>query len=57
MNFYKLRKYHYKAVNMTNLNVGVDINNFKKSPYTYLKSIFNIEAASMLTYISLKLKA
>ena len=56
MNFYKLRKYHYKAVNMTNLNVGVDINNFKKSPYTYLKSIFNIEAASMLTYISLKLR-
>ena len=56
MNFYKLRKNIYKHQSNFNLKIGIDINNFKNSPHAYLKTIFNIEIASVLTYISLKMR-
>jgi phosphatidylglycerophosphate synthase len=56
MNFYKLRKNIYKHQSNFNLKIGIDINNFKNSPHAYLKTIFNIEIASVLTYISLKMQ-
>ena len=55
MNFYKIRKYIYNYQSKFNLKVGIDINKFKSTPYTYLKTRFNIEMASLLTYVSLKM--
>ena len=49
MNFYKLRKNIYKHQSNFNLKIGIDINNFKNSPHAYLKTIFNVEIASVLT--------
>ena len=37
INFYKLRKYHYKSISMMYLRNGINVNNIKNSPYTYFK--------------------
>ena len=37
-------------------NFGADPNNWRKAPYTFIKSRFYIEGATLVTYLFLKMK-
>lgn len=49
-----IRKIRYDYTVWFGNTVGIDINNWKKNPYTFLKSRFYIEMSSILVYLFLK---
>lgn len=50
--FYDIRKENYQTKRANNLaEAGVDIMDWKKNPYTFLKSVFYIEISSLLVFV------
>ena len=57
-NFRQVRNttYQYHASEAMLEKFGADPNNWKEAPYTFIKSRFYIEGATLVTYFFLKMK-